>query len=54
MTNAEIARVLGQIATMLEMDGANAFRVRASHHPLAGQLVERLLGATLVDPVSGR
>jgi DNA polymerase (family 10) len=29
VTNAEIARVLGQIATMLEMDGANPFRIRA-------------------------
>jgi hypothetical protein len=30
-----------------------AFRVRASHHPLAGQLVERLLGATLIQSASG-
>lgn len=29
MTNAEIAKVMSQIATMLEMDGANTFRVRA-------------------------
>jgi len=29
MTNAEIARVLSQLATMLEIDGANPFRVRA-------------------------
>ena len=29
MTNAQIAQLLGNIATMLEMDGANVFRVRA-------------------------
>ena len=29
MTNARIAKLLGHIATMLEMDGANLFRVRA-------------------------
>ena len=29
MTNAEIARVFSHIATMLEMDGENPFRVRA-------------------------
>ena len=29
MTNAQIAKLLGQIATMLDMDGANPFRVRA-------------------------
>lgn len=29
MTNSEIAKRLGHIATMLEMDGANPFRVRA-------------------------
>jgi DNA polymerase (family 10) len=29
MTNAEIARVFARIATMLEMEGANPFRVRA-------------------------
>ena len=29
MTNAQIAKLLGNIATMLEMDGANVFRVRA-------------------------
>jgi DNA polymerase (family X) len=29
MTNLEIARVLARIAAMLEIDGANAFRVRA-------------------------
>jgi DNA polymerase (family 10) len=29
MTNAQIAKLLGQIATLLEMDGANPFRVRA-------------------------
>ena len=29
MTNAEAARVLARIATMLEIDGANPFRVRA-------------------------
>jgi len=29
MTNADVARVLARIATMLEIDGANPFRVRA-------------------------
>ena len=29
MTNAQIATILSQIATMLEMDGANPFRIRA-------------------------
>ena len=29
MSNAEIARILSQLATMLEIDGANPFRVRA-------------------------
>ena len=29
MTNAEVARALSNIATMLEMDGGNPFRVRA-------------------------
>ena len=29
MTNSEIARVFGRLAVMLEMDGANSFRVRA-------------------------
>jgi DNA polymerase (family 10) len=29
MTNAEIARIFARIATMLEMEGANPFRVRA-------------------------
>ena len=29
MTNADVARVLSRIATMLEIDGANPFRVRA-------------------------
>jgi len=29
MTNADVARILARIATMLEIDGANPFRVRA-------------------------
>ncbi|MGH7731376.1 MAG: DNA polymerase/3'-5' exonuclease PolX [Candidatus Eiseniibacteriota bacterium] len=29
MTNADVARILSRIATMLEIDGANPFRVRA-------------------------
>src|SRR5688572_6405120 len=29
MTNAEIARLFSQLATALELDGANTFRVRA-------------------------
>src|SRR5262249_38682448 len=29
-----------------------AFRVRESHHPLAGEMVQRLLSATLVESVS--
>jgi len=29
MTNADVARVFARLATMLEIDGANPFRVRA-------------------------
>ena len=29
MTNAELARALARIGTLLEIDGANVFRVRA-------------------------
>jgi len=29
MTNAELARALARTATLLEIDGANPFRVRA-------------------------
>lgn len=29
MTNADVSRLLGQLATMLELDGANPFRIRA-------------------------
>jgi DNA polymerase/3'-5' exonuclease PolX len=29
MTNAELARALARIGAMLEIDGANSFRVRA-------------------------
>jgi DNA polymerase (family 10) len=40
MTNAEIARRLAAIATLLEMDGANVFRVRAYRE--AARVVETL------------
>src|SRR5262245_7423926 len=41
MTNQEIAQVFDTIATMLEMDGANAFRVRAYRE--AARVIERMV-----------
>src|SRR5262245_18952202 len=42
MTNAEIAKVFGRLATMLEIDGANPFRVRAYREAarVLGELLE--------------
>ncbi|MBI5709329.1 MAG: DNA polymerase/3'-5' exonuclease PolX [Candidatus Eisenbacteria bacterium] len=40
MTNADVARVFSRIATMLELDGANVFRVRAYRE--AARVVEAL------------
>jgi len=40
VTNQEIAQVFDTIATMLEMDGANAFRVRAYRE--AARVIERM------------
>ncbi len=40
LTNAEVARVFGQLATMLELDEANPFRVRAYRE--AARVVEAL------------
>ena len=44
LTNADVARLLGTLATMLELDGANVFRVRAYRE--AARVVE-----ALTDPV---
>src|SRR2546426_12302071 len=40
MTNAEIAKIFDHIATMLEMDGGNPFRVRAYRE--AARVIEYL------------
>jgi len=45
MTNAEIARIFSQLAVMLELDGANAFRVRAYRE--GARVVE-----SLVEPLA--
>ncbi|HEV2105369.1 MAG TPA: DNA polymerase/3'-5' exonuclease PolX [Candidatus Eisenbacteria bacterium] len=42
MTNAEVARAFSRLATMLEIDGANPFRVRAYRE--AARVVENLGG----------
>ena len=49
MTNADVARVFARLATMLEIDGANPFRVRAYREGARvveshGELVEALAG----------
>ena len=45
-SNADVARVLGTLATMLEMDDANPFRVRAYRE--AVRVLE-----SLAEPVAG-
>jgi DNA polymerase (family 10) len=53
MTNSEIARVFDHIATMLEMDGANTFRVRAYRE--AGRVVSEMAEpASALCTVEGR
>ena len=49
MTSADVARVFSQLAVMLEMDGANPFRVRAYRE--AARVVEAQAEpvATLAD-----
>src|SRR5262249_27008607 len=51
MTNADIARVFSTLATMLEIDGANPFRVRA-YREGARVLDARAEPVALLDPAA--
>jgi DNA polymerase (family 10) len=53
MTNADIARIFDHIATMLEMDGANVFRVRAYRE--GARVIEQLAEpAAVLSQTEGR